>query len=109
MLNILRYILLFLVFIHSVNSQERNFCGTEIPSQQWENIFSSLINDFKKAHEQNSSQQFTEYTIPVIFHVIHSGQSVGTFPNIVQAQIISQITVLNQDYAGTGFNYNTYP
>ncbi len=109
MLNILRYILLFLVFIHSVNSQERNFCGTEIPSQQWENIFSSLINDFKKTHEQNSSQQFTEYTIPVIFHVIHSGQSVGTFPNIVQAQISSQITVLNQDYAGTGFNYSTYP
>ncbi len=109
MLNILRYILLILVFTYSAYSQENNFCGTEIPSQQWENIFSSLINDFKKTHEQNSSQQFTEYTIPVIFHVIHSGQSVGTFPNILQAQISSQVTVLNQDYAGTGFNCNTYP
>ncbi len=48
--------------------------------------------------------------IPVVVHVIHSGQPVGTAPNITDAQVISQITVMNNDFrrlAGTpGFNTN---
>jgi len=68
-----------------------------------------LIKEFNSTPPNLTTNQFVEYTIPVIFHVVHSGQSVGTFPNIVQAQINSQINVLNQDFAGTGFNYNTYP
>lgn len=46
--------------------------------------------------------------IPVVVHVIHSGQPVGVAPNITDAQVISQITVMNEDFrrmAGTpGFN-----
>ena len=46
--------------------------------------------------------------IPVVVHVIHSGQAVGVAPNITDAQVISQITVMNNDFrrlAGTpGFN-----
>ncbi len=49
-------------------------------------------------------------TIPVVVHVIHSGQPVGTAPNISDAQVQSQITVMSQDFrkmAGTpGFNTN---
>jgi hypothetical protein len=48
-------------------------------------------------------------TITVIFHVIHGGQPLGTYPNLSQAQINSQIPVLNDDYAGIGFNTGTYP
>lgn len=50
------------------------------------------------------------YTLPVVVHVIHSGQAVGSGANISNARVQSQITVLNQDYrrqAGTpGFNNN---
>ena len=46
--------------------------------------------------------------VPVVVHVIHSGQPVGTAPNITDAQVISQITVMNNDFrrlAGPpGFN-----
>jgi len=46
--------------------------------------------------------------IPVVVHVIHNGDAVGTNENIADEQVLSQITVLNQDYrrlAGTpGFN-----
>ncbi|NBL64645.1 T9SS type A sorting domain-containing protein [Flavobacterium sp. NST-5] len=49
-------------------------------------------------------------TIPVVVHVIHNGQSVGNTANISDARILSQITVLNEDYRriqGTpGFNNN---
>jgi len=84
-------------------------CGTPIPGGQWENTFSEFIKEFRNQQIQSGSSRFVEYTIPVIFHVIHSGQSIGSFPNIQREQINSQITVLNQDFAGTGFNYQTYP
>lgn len=36
--------------------------------------------------------------IPVVFHVIHSGEPIGNGKNISDAQIQSQIEVLNEDY-----------
>jgi hypothetical protein len=52
----------------------------------------------------------TIITIPVVVHVIHNGQAIGTAPNINDAQVQSQITVLNQDFRrmfGTpGYNSN---
>jgi len=49
-------------------------------------------------------------TIPVVVHVIHNGDVVGRNENISDAQVLSQITVLNQDFrrmAGTP-GYNTF-
>jgi hypothetical protein len=43
-------------------------------------------------------------TIPVVVHVIHSGEALGVAPNITDNQVKSQITVMNNDYrkmAGT--------
>lgn len=49
-------------------------------------------------------------TIPVVFHIIHYGEEVGVERNISQAQINSQITVMNEDFrrmSGTpGWNNN---
>ncbi len=38
------------------------------------------------------------YQIPVVIHVIHNGEPVGTGANISDAQILSQIEVLNNDF-----------
>lgn len=43
-------------------------------------------------------RQQAVYEIPVVVHVIHAGESVGTGRNISDAQILSQIAVLNADY-----------
>ena len=47
-------------------------------------------------------------TIPVVVHVIHNGEAVGTGTNISDAQVLSQIEVLNQDfrkiYGTRGYN-----
>ncbi len=52
--------------------------------------------------------QETIYRIPVVVHVVHNGEAIGTGPNISYEQILSQIQVLNEDFrrvAGTnGFN-----
>lgn len=41
------------------------------------------------------------YTIPVVFHVIHKGESVGSGTNISSAQLESAIEALNRDYRRT--------
>lgn len=99
-------LLFFCITIHA--QQENHSCGTLAPPDAWENEFQKLISVYKT--NQESQKQFsTVYTIPIIFHVIHSGQPIGTFPNISQGQINSQITVLNQDFSGNGFNSSNYP
>jgi hypothetical protein len=99
-------LLLFGITIHA--QQEDQSCGTSVPGEIWENEFQKLISEFK-TKQISPKQSSTVYTIPIIFHVIHSGQPVGTFPNISQGQINSQITVLNQDFSGNGFNSTNYP
>jgi len=45
--------------------------------------------------------------IPVVVHVIHNGDALGTGENIADGQVLSQITVFNQDFrklAGTPGN-----
>jgi hypothetical protein len=40
-------------------------------------------------------------TIPVVFHVLHRGETVGTGTNISDAQIIGQMAVLNECFSQT--------
>lgn len=37
-------------------------------------------------------------TIPVVVHIIHNGEEIGTGNNLSDAQVMSQIEVLNQDF-----------
>ncbi|MBF00174.1 M43 family zinc metalloprotease [Flavobacterium coralii] len=50
-------------------------------------------------------------TIPVVVHVVHNGDALGTNENIADAQVLSQITVLNQDFRRmlNTPGYNTNP
>jgi len=53
----------------------------------------------------------TIITIPVVIHIIHNGDAVGVNENITDAQALSQITVLNQDFRRmiNTPGYNTNP
>ena len=83
-------------------------CATETPSQQWEEEFQQLIQKIKTNNISNKTQAQV-FTIPVIIHVIHGGEAVGTYPNLAQGQLNSQIQVLNNDFGGIGFNSGNYP
>jgi hypothetical protein len=86
---------------------DKRGCATAIPDAQWESQFQQLIAQFQQDQANNRVQ--ANYTIPVVIHIIHGGQAVGTFPNISNAQAVSQINVLNNDFAGTGLNVGNYP
>lgn len=70
--------------------------------------FEAWINPLIENAKLNKSQNGGIVTIPVVVHVIHSGEAYGTGANITDEQVQSQITVMNQDFrrmAGTpGFN-----
>lgn len=85
-------------------------CGTVAPPIEWEEQFQKLIEQYVKDHpEVMNGKVYANYTIPIVFHVIHGGQAVGSYPNLAAAQINSQVQVLNADYAGTGLNVSNYP
>lgn len=114
----------FLVSFVSANAQERVLFGKEIDptyinphtgmiqciSHQYAEYLRELIPQddetvVRENHKLSGSEDTNEvYVIPVVVHVIHSGQNVGVGKNISDARVLSQIAVLNEDYrkiAGT--------
>lgn len=90
-------------YLQNKNSNRRT-------STQFEKWIAPLIAEQKNKKSQSKSAA-TTITIPVVVHVIHNGEAIGTAPNISDAQVQSQITVLNQDFRrklGTR-GYNTNP
>lgn len=41
------------------------------------------------------------YSIPVVFHVIHKGEAIGSGTNISDAQILSAVDALNRDFSAS--------
>jgi len=80
------------------------------PKRMNEAQFEAWLAPLIENSKTNKSQNGGIITIPVVVHVIHSGQALGVAPNITDNQVKSQITVMNNDYrrmAGTpGFNSN---
>ncbi|WP_210150455.1 M43 family zinc metalloprotease [Chryseobacterium scophthalmum] len=79
------------------------------PNRMTDAQFEAWINPLIEKAKLNKSQNGGVVTIPVVVHVIHSGEAYGTGANITDEQVQSQITVMNQDFrrmAGTP-GYNT--
>jgi len=88
--------------------ETKSKCGTQAPPQQWEEWFSKAVKQYVE-NLQNGKTQMVTHEIPVIVHIIHFGEAVGTFPNIDTNQVKSQIAALNADFAGTGLNVGNVP
>ncbi len=71
--------------------------------------FEAWLEPLVREYQENGSMRAVS-TIPVIFHIIHNGESVGSGDNISATYVNAQITQLNNDFrkiAGTsGDNSN---
>lgn len=122
--NLLLFILLSTVSFSNVLSQSLNKCYTvEMEKQKYKNLglnYDNKMKEFeswmtsilqKNAFSKTNGDTDQVLYIPVVIHVIHNGEAVGTGSNISYAQIQSQIDVLNEDFrklTGTP-GYNTHP
>ena len=66
--------------------------------EQFEQWMNKRISDNKLRTLSLGRIETNTYAIPVVVHVIHNGEAVGSGTNIPDAQIISQIQVINDDY-----------
>lgn len=77
-------------------------------SESYERWLAPKIANIKAQRSAADANGSLLYTIPVVVHVIHNGEPIGVGSNISDAQVLSQIQVMNEDFrrmAGTnGFN-----
>lgn len=66
-------------------------------TQEFEKSLAPIIAKIK-ADRAAGRAQMAVYNIPVVVHVLHNGEAIGTAPNITDAQVISQIDVFNEDF-----------
>ncbi len=93
--------LLATLLLSNVTIKAQNTCGTGAPGAVWDNWFNGEVEKYKRKMLAGKSN-VVGYTIPVIVHIVHFGEAVGTFPNIPATQVASQIAVLNQDFRAAG-------
>lgn len=77
----------------------------------FERWLAPFVEQYKAEQAAATNRVNAVTTIPIIFHVIHNGQSVGTGDNLSATYINAQITQLNNDFrriSGTsGHNTNS--
>ena len=107
----------FLAILNIANAQHIR-CGTMERDAKMRAAHPEMgtLDEFDHLLQEKMAQNLPQtqgtnviYTIPVIVHVIHDGEAVGTGSNISQAQINSQLDVLNQDYSFTNPDTGNVP
>lgn len=107
-----RNILLAFLLLSTCSMQAQHRCGLE-PMTNWaiqqypeleaeiEAYQRAVPNLERQGAEEAARGPRNVLTIPVVVHVIHSGESVGTGRNIPAARILEQIDRLNDDFRRT--------
>lgn len=71
---------------------------TDDQFERWLSTKRDLQKRMLQQRGETHRQQNEPYQIPVVVHVIHKGEPVGTGTNISDAQIFSQLAVINNDF-----------
>tara|TARA_B100000902_G_C27305269_1_gene915080 strand:- start:507 stop:2453 length:1947 start_codon:yes stop_codon:yes gene_type:complete len=91
---------LFLVFLfcNFMLAQNTKLCGTDFVMQKYRNTphFKFAQSQIIKNSNYNLSQNAK--IIPLVFHIIHDGDSIGEEENISVDQINDAVSILNEDY-----------
>ena len=66
--------------------------------QDFENWLAPQVEKYKQKQLEKNNPYGDLYRLPVIFHIIHDGESVGSGRNIPQSKVESQITQMNNDF-----------
>jgi hypothetical protein len=92
----------------------QNFCGTSelhqkrmqqdsayrIQQFEFEKNIQQIIQNQKNAPANGAAKVKQIYTVPLVFHVLHLGEAIGTGTNVSTAQIQSAIAGLNDRFRG---------
>lgn len=112
-------VLLVVVAIHTQSAWAQERCGAvpymhtlrnnqHLPENdvQFEKWLGKAIQERKV---RSGGRIQSTYQIPVVVHIIHNGEAAGNGTNIPDAQVLSQIRVLNADYQRTNSDASSTP
>ncbi|MBN8703845.1 MAG: T9SS type A sorting domain-containing protein [Bacteroidetes bacterium] len=88
-------ILIFAQSFVSAQTKGRT-CGTKILPDEYEVWVEQTKNGLNGKH--GTIQLQSNYNLPTIIHIVHSGAAIGSGDNITTAQALSQFTVLNERF-----------
>jgi archaellum component FlaF (FlaF/FlaG flagellin family) len=100
----------FILTAISFTSRAQDRCGTveyseKLQSEKKVNETTRQFEEWLKTRQlkrakdnETHREQTATYQVPVVVHIIHNGEAEGTGTNISEAQVLSQISVLNNDY-----------
>jgi len=97
-------IFLLAAFASTAQSPTRTCGAMDILEQQLQSdpglgFRMDAIERHTEAFERGDQVQFRAVvTIPVVFHIVHNGDALGTGENISDAQVLAQLDQLNQDF-----------
>ncbi len=76
---------------------EFEICGSEFINEEsnWAKTYQQMLKDSKN---NSSTRAANIIYIPVVMHIVHNGEPIGTGRNISNAQIQSFLDVLNEDF-----------
>lgn len=99
MKNTFLLILLILVSSHHY-AQSDLHCGTDVIMKKYYEAHPNIeaqkrVSDINRVNQKNKQVNSASFTIPIVFHVLHTG---GT-ENISDAQVKDAVAILNRDYA----------
>ncbi|MBF25856.1 MAG: hypothetical protein CMP49_05005 [Flavobacteriales bacterium] len=91
-------VFLFLVLLcNLIFAQNTKLCGTDFVMQKYRNTPHFKSEQLKILNNNNNLSQNPKI-IPLVFHIIHNGDSIGEDENISIDQINDAVSILNEDY-----------
>lgn len=107
---LLTFIVFFISFFAKAQTQ---FCASTEIHNHLKNMDVKYFSKYNEAQQKmyqslasnRNTNNTTVYTIPVVVHVVHTGEAIGTINNPSDSQIQNYITMLNQTYSATFPNY----
>lgn len=112
----LTLVLLFTFYATSVSTMAQIRECLTAPMDSINRVLNSnrgSVDDFEwwiqsRIDARSARKKTATYRIPVVVHVVHNGEPIGTGPNLSYEQVVSQIEVLNEDFrrieGSNGFN-----
>lgn len=105
--------LILFVCLHNLSAQK---CAFDRLQEKLIEDQPNYLQELRELEEQVSEAQMmgtsrsaNSYTIPVVFHVIHKGESIGQGSNISEARILSQLEILNEDFSRSNVDAGNTP
>lgn len=103
-LNALSVLCVIIILGQGVNGQDLQRCGSDELRKSYLSTHTEyaaiqkLIEERIQQYRLGTVSKRVVITIPVVVHVVHDGDAVGVSENISEAQVLSQIAVLNEDF-----------